>query len=581
MGQNVCENLLDIFAGVGVRDIFGVTGDALNAFREAIRKDGRFRWVGVRHEENAAYAACAQAELTGGIGVCAGTTGPGALHLINGLYNAKKEGAGVVAVTGQVAHTERGTNYWQEVDLSKMFDDVCAYQAVIDTSAQMPRLAEIAVQKAFIDRTTARIEIPIDLTEAKIKSNHFMHPLVTEQSSVIPPDSELDKAAQIINEGKRGALFCGIGCRNAKEEVLSLAERLNAPVVHTLRAKDIFDYGDGNVVGLTGLIGNPSGYHAVWDCDVLVMLGTNFPYDGFIPDGIKIIQVDFKVENIGRRAPVTLGLVGTVKETAAALSARVEEGGPKKFLLHLGKLRDKWLHQMDRQAALTRTDEPLHPQLFAKAISDRAADDAVFSVDVGECTVWIARQVRMTGDRRMIGSFNHGSLGASFPLALGAAALDPSRQVWVFCGDGGFGMAMQDFITAVRFNWPLKVIVFNNSELGFVKMEMEVSGLPFYPEATGLLNPNFAEYAKVCGGDGVRVEHAEDIVPAVEQAIASDKPFIIDAVGSPGELTMPPTVKVEQAWGFGMSKLKEAMLGLRGDHSQWQAWRDEFKANLG
>ena len=309
--------------------------------------------------------------------------------------------------------------------------------------------------------------------------------------------------------------------------------------------------------------------------------GTNFPYDGFIPDGIKIIQVDFKVENIGRRAPVTLGLVGTVKETAAALSARVDQGGSENFLLHLGKLRDKWLNQMDRQAALTRTDEPLHPQLFAKAISDRAADDAVFSVDVGECTVWVARQVRMTGGRRMIGSFNHGSLGAGFPLGMGAIALDSSREVWVFCGDGGFGMAMQDFITAVRFNWPIKVIVFNNSELGFVKMEMEVSGLPFYPEATGLLNPDFAEYAKVCGGDGVRVEHAEDIVPAVEQALASDKPFIIDAVVSPGELTMPPTIKVEQAWGFGMSKLKEAILGLRGDHLQWKAWRDEFKANLG
>ena len=580
MSRNVCENLLDILAGVGVRDIFGVTGDALNTLLEAIRTDDRFNWIGVRHEENAAYAAYAQAELTGGIGVCAGTTGPGALHLINGLYNAKKEGAGVVAITGQVAHAERGTNYWQEVDLTKMFDDICSYQAIIDSPEQMPRLAEIAVQKALMERTTTRIELPIDVTGAKVNNENFMHPLVSSQPAIIPPDSEIQKAAEMINQGRRVTLFCGIGCREAKAEVLELADRLRAPIVHTLRAKDIFDYGDGNVVGLTGLIGNPSGYHAVWDCDVLVMLGTNFPYEGFIPDGIKIVQVDHKVENIGRRAAVNLGLFGTVKHTINALAPLIREGASEKFLHHLGNLRDKWLIEMDQQADLSRTDEPLHPQLFAKAISDRAANDAVFTVDVGECTVWLARQVRMGGDRRMVGSFNHGSLGAGFPIALGASSLDPKRQVWAFCGDGGFGMSMQDFVTAVRFNWPLKVIVFNNSELGFVKMEMEVSGLPLYPTATGLVNPNFAEYAKNCGGEGVRVEHARDIVPAVEQAIASEKPFIIDAIVSPGELTMPPTVTIKEAWGFGISKVKEAMIALKGDHAQWQGWRDEFKANL-
>ena len=580
MSQNVCENLLDVLAGVGVRDIFGVTGDALNAFLEAIRKDKRFRWIGVRHEENAAYAAYAQAELTGGIGVCAGTVGPGALHLINGLYNAKKEGAGVLAITGQVPHKERGTNYFQEVDLSKMFADICAYQAVIDSPSQMPRLAEIAVQKALIERTATRIELPIDITTAEVKSQHFMHPLVTSRPSVLPPEAELAKAADIINEGSRVALFCGVGCREAKAEVLSLAEKLKAPIVHTLRAKDIFDYGDGNVVGLTGLIGNPSGYHAVWDCDVLLMLGTNFPYDGFIPDGIKIVQVDLKVENIGRRAPVSLGLIGTIKETVAALTPQLKEKTSDKFLHHLEKMRDKWLKQMDEQAALSRTDEPLHPQLFAKAISDRAPDDAVFCVDVGECTVWTARQVRLKGKRRLVGSFNHGSLGAGFPIALGAAALDPKRQVWALCGDGGFGMAMQDFVTAVRFELPLKSIVFNNSELGFVKMEMEVAGLPLYPAATGLVNPNFAEYARACGGEGVRVEHAKDIVPAIEQALGSDKPFIIDAVVSPGELTMPPTITFEEAWGFGISKAKEAMLGLKGEHAQWKGWREEFKANF-
>ena len=580
MHQNVCQNLLDILAGAGVRQIFGVTGDALNAFLDAIRKDDRFEWIGVRHEENAAYMAYAQAELSGGIGVCAGTVGPGALHLINGLYNAKREGAGVVAITGQVAHSERGSSYFQEVNLTRMFADICDYQAVIDSPQQMPRLAEIAVQKSLIERCVTRIELPIDVTTAKVKSQHFMHPLVMQPSRILPPEPELEKAANIINQGKRIALFCGIGCRGAKQEVLDLAEKLSAPIVHTLRAKDIFDCDDPNVVGLTGLIGNPSGYHAIWDCEVLVMLGTNFPYDGFIPDGIEVIQVDCNVENIGRRAPVNVGLVGTIKDTLNELEPRIESKTPDKFLPGLERMKKKWLNQMEKQASLSRTDEPLHPQLFAKAISDRAEADAVFGVDVGECVVWIARQVHMNGDRRMLGSFNHGSLGAGLPVTIGASALAPERQAWAFCGDGGFAMSMQDFVTAVRFNWPIKVIVFNNSELGFVKMEMEVAGLPLYPDATGLVNPNFADFAKACGGDGVRVEHADQIVPAVEAAIASDKPFLIDAVVSPGELTMPPTITIEEAWGFGISKVKEAIMGLKGDHEQWKGWRDEFKANL-
>jgi pyruvate dehydrogenase (quinone) len=244
------------------------------------------------------------------------------------------------------------------------------------------------------------------------------------------------------------------------------------------------------------------------------------------------------------------------------------------------RLRDKWLGQMEKQASLSRADEPLHPQLFARAISDRAADDALFAVDVGECTIWLARQVSLAGARRMVGGFNHGSVGSGLPTALGAAALDPLRQVWALCGDGGFGMTLADFVTAVRYGWPIKVIVFNNSELAFVKMEMEVSGLPRNPEATGLLNPDFALFARACGGDGVRVEHAADIVPAVEQALASDKPFIIDAIVSAGELAMPPHIAIDEVFGFGLTKVKEGLMGLKGDHEIWKEWRDEFMANL-
>ncbi len=580
MKKSVCESLLDLLADAGVSQIWGVTGDALNPLLEAIRVDDRFRWIGVRHEEHAAYAAYAQSEITGGLGVCAGTAGPGALHLINGLYNAKKEGGGVVAITGQVPRGQRGSEFHKEIDLSKMFDDICDYQAVINSPAQMPRIAEIAVQRALLDRVVTRIELPFDVIGAEVPSQHFLHPLIQEQSTVVPPKAALDSAVEILNAGKRITLFCGIGCREAKEEVFALAKKLNAPIAHTLRAKDIFDYAEGNIVGMTGLIGNPAGYHAVWDSDVLLMLGTDFPYDEFIPDGHKIIQVDKRMQNIGRRAPVNVGLVGTVKETLAAITPKIDNQGSEKFTSELIHMRDKWLNHMDKQADLSRTDEPLHPQLFTKAISDRASDDAFFAIDVGECTIWAAHHLRLHGGRRMAGSFNHGSLGAGLPVALGAAGLNPSRQVWALCGDGGFGMSMNDFVTAVRFNWPIKVIVFNNSSFGFVKMEMEVSGLPAYPDATSLLNPDFADYARACGGDGVRVEHAADIVPAIEQAIASTKPFIIDAVVSAGELSMPPNIKIEQAWGFGVSKLKDGILAAKGDHDIWQAWRDEFKANI-
>ena len=580
MAQSVAESLLEVLASVGAKDIFGVTGDALNPLVESVRTDDRFRWVGVRHEEHAGYAAFAQSELTGGIGVCAGTTGPGALHLINGLYNAKKEGGAVVAITGQVPRAERGSDYHKEIDLSKMFDDICGYQALIESPAQMPRMAEIAVQKALNERMVVRIEIPSDVIGAKIPSQHFKRPIVDSASTLVPEADALQKAADLIAQGKRVTFFCGIGCRDCKDEVVALAGRIGAPIVHTLRSKDIFDYDDPGVIGMTGLIGNPGGYHAVLDCDLLVMLGTDFPYDEFLPGGIDIIQIDKKVDHIGRRAPVTLGLVGGVKETLEALSPLVEDKPPGKFSEHLGKLRDKWLHQMDEQASLSRTDEPLHPQLFARAISERADDDAVFAVDVGECTVWLARQMRMHGGRRMVGSFNHGSLGAGLPVALGAAATEPGRQIWALCGDGGFGMSMNDFVTAVRFQWPIKVIVYNNSEFSFVKMEMEVAGLPTFPDATGLLNPNFAEYARACGGEGVRVEHAADILPAIDMAIASDKPFIIDAVVSPGELSMPPHITVKEGYGFGISKVKEALLGLKGDHDIWRQWRDEFRANV-
>jgi thiamine pyrophosphate-dependent acetolactate synthase large subunit-like protein len=578
--QTVCEVLLDVLAEAGARQIFGMTGDALNPFLEAMRGDERFEWIGVRHEETAAYAACSQSILTGGIGVCAGTVGPGALHLINGLYNAKREYAGVVAITGQVAHREMGTNYHQEVDLKKMFDDVCGYQAIINSAEQMPRLAQIAVQKALVDRQVVRIELPIDVSTERVSSSRMRHRLLRRPSRLIPPDAELRRAADLINAGGNVALLCGVGCRDAKAVVLQLAQTLCAPIVHTLKGKEIFDCDDANVVGMTGLIGNPAGYHAVRDADVLIMLGTDFPYEWFLPEQAVVIQIDTSVERIGRRAAVEVSLLGTVADTVPALLPMLQARTDDKFLRLQAQRRDGWQTLMDEQASLTRDSQPLHPQLFARAISDRADADAVFAVDVGECTVWLARQMRLGGDRRLIGSFNHSSLGAGLGSAIGAIGLNPARQVWALCGDGGFGMSLQDFVTAVRYHWPLKIIVFNNGELGFVKMEMEVAGYAVNDAATALVNPDFAAFARACGAQGVRVTEAVQIIPAIERALDCQEPFVIDAIVSPGELVMPPHVDVKQAWGFGLSKVREGVLGLRGDRSQWPNWRDEIRARL-
>lgn len=580
MTRSITDSLLDVLADAGARDVFGIVGDVINPFVNGVIKDERFRWFTVRHEEHAAYAASAQAQLTGKIGVCAGTAGPGALHLINGLYNAKAEGAGVVAITGQVPMAQRGSDFHKEMDLEKVFDDVCAYQAIIDSPAQMPRMAEIAIQKALVEQVVTRIEIPANVIAQNISGEHFTRPLIQSRSTMIPSADLLASAAKVINDGKRVTLFCGIGCRDARMEVLELAGKTGSPVAHTFRAKDIFDTSDDFVVGMTGNIGNPSGMHAVSDCDVLIMLGTDFPYDEFLPDGCPIIQIDHNIDHIGRRAPVTLGLAGDVRETLRALLPMIKQGQSADFRDRLMKVRNRWLDRMEEQANLSRADEPLHPQLFARAISDHVDKDAIFAVDVGECSVWLARQMKMNGGRRMVGGFNHGSIGAGLPAALGAASLQEGRQVWALCGDGGFGMSMNDFVTAVRYQWPIKVIVFNNSEFGFVKMEMEVSGMPHNFEATGLVNPDFAAFAKACGGDGVRVEHAEDIVPAIEKANASDKPFIIDAIVSSGELVMPPEIEIDEAWGFGMSKVKEGLIGIKGDHSVWKEWRDEFMAKI-
>jgi pyruvate dehydrogenase (quinone) len=578
MGKNVAQQLLDILKDVGVKQVFGVTGDALNFFVKAIEEQDQVEWVAMKHEGNGSFAAFAQGELGNTIGVCAGTTGPGALHLINGLYNAKKERTPVIAITGQVPLKKMGTSYFQEVDLQKMFDDVCDYQAVIRSPEQAPRIIQRAVKIALANRTVCRIELPSDIAEMDAESQEFIYKITPSDAVLVPADSSVLKAVQLINEAKRITIFAGCGCRLAAEEVLQLSRKLKAPITHTLKASDIFDHDKENVVGLTGLIGNPSGYNAVMNCDLLLMLGTDFPYSEFLPHTTKTIQVDIRAENIGNRKSVDVGIHGDVLPFLQKLLSHINATEDDSFLKKLTGSFSQWRNNMKEEASPKRDNEPLHPQIFADLISTHAADDAIFTIETGTSAIWAAHHISFHSNRRLIGSFNHGSMAVGLPAAIGAQFLDRKREVWCLTGDGAFNMAMQDFITAVRYNLPIKVLIFNNAELSFVKLEMEEAGLAPSLDALHQQNVNFADYARLCGGEGIRVEHAKDIEHAILMAKKSTKPFIIDAVVSSGELSLPPHIGLAQAVGFGVSKAKEGLQALTGDKSQWENLKKELKS---
>lgn len=578
MKNTVASYIIDKLKEVGVKRIWAVTGDALNAFADAVQRDGSIQWIAVRHEENAAFACYGSAQLTGDLAVCAGTVGPGALHLINGLYNAKKARVPVLAITGQVPMANLGTGYFQETDLTRIFEDICAFQGVIRSPQQAPRLVAKAIQVALWERAVVRLEIPHDLTTEKVEVSDFDHPVIISKSKLICPDEDIFKATEILNGRKKISILAGEGTRHARAEVLELSSHLQAPIVHTLKAADIFDESEVHVVGLTGLIGNHPGYRAVLDCEVLLMIGTDFPYSNFLPHDKEVIQIDIRPENLGNRTRITHGIVGDAADTITRILGTVQANSSSTFLEKLIQEHSMWRRQMEEESHPEHRDGPLLAGMFAAELNRQAAQDAIFALDTGESAVWGARYMVFGNQRRIIGSFNHGSMAVGLPACLGAQAAYPGRQVWGLVGDGAFGMSMHDLVTAVRYNLPIKMLVFNNQQLGFVKMEMEESGFAMADEALSLQNPDFVAYARACGADGMRVERAEDIPRAIQSAIASDKPYVIEAVVSAGSLTLPPHITLSEAFGFGKSKVKEAILALRGDKSQLQNIKDEVKA---
>jgi pyruvate dehydrogenase (quinone) len=566
MAKTVADQFAEILAAAGVKRIYGIVGDSLNGLTDSLRRQGKIEWVHVRHEEVAAFAAGAEAHLTGELAVCAGSCGPGNLHLINGLFDCHRSRVPVLAIAAQIPSAEIGSGYFQETHPQTLFKECSHYCELIAGANQMPHVLEVAIREAVGKRGVSVVVIPGDvaLQPASDALPVKVAGLLPAAPVVTPANKDLDRLAALLNGDSRVTILCGSGCQGAHNELLTLGERLKAPIVHTMRGKEYVEWDNPYDVGMTGLIGFSSGYYAMLDCDVLLMLGTDFPYRQFYPRGagVRIAQLDIKAEQIGRRTAVDLAVVGDVRATLDALMPRIEQ---KRNEAHLTQARQHYLRArkaLDDLAVGTPGKRLIHPQQIAKAISDHAAEDAVFTCDVGLPTVWAARYLAMNGSRRLIGSFWHGSMANAMAQAIGAQAAFPGRQVISLSGDGGFAMLMGDFLSLVQLNIPVKVVVFNNGALGFIELEQKSTG--FLPFGTEFKNPNFAAMAEAAGVRGIRIENPGEVDEGIRAAFAHDGPVLVDAVVNRTELAMPPSITMEMAKGFTLYMVKAVMSG-RGD----------------
>jgi pyruvate dehydrogenase (quinone) len=559
----VAENLVATLSAAGVKRIYGIVGDSLNGITDAIRREKSIRWIHVRHEEVAAFAAGADAHLTGELAVCAGSCGPGNLHLINGLYDCHRSSVPVLAIAAHIPSSEIGSDYFQETHPESLFKECSYYCQLVSTPAQLPRALETAMTTAIARRGVAVIVLSGDVA---LQSGEHPGSAAYQKPAIPltrPSDRDLDRLAGLLNESDRVTLLCGAGCAGAHDELLQLGEALKAPMVHALRGKEYVEYDNPYDVGMTGLIGFSSGYYAMLGCDVLLMLGTDFPYRQFYPTEAKIVQVDIRGEKLGNRAPLTMGLVGDVQNTIAALLPRLRQRSNRTFLDKALRHYRVARKELDDLTAGHAGRKPIHPQYLARMLSDAAAGDAIFTCDVGMSTVWAARYIKMNGQRRLLGSFNHGSMANAMPQAIGAQAAFPSRQVISLSGDGGFTMLMGDLLTLTQMALPVKLVVFHNRKLSMVDLEMKSAG--YLPKGVDLKNPDFAKMAEAVGILGIHVEDPAELEQAIAQALNHRGPALLDVMTNPEELSMPPKITLEQVYGFGLFALKAVLSGNGGE----------------
>jgi pyruvate dehydrogenase (quinone) len=558
--QTVAEQFIDILVRAGVRRLYGVVGDSLNPVVDAVRRTRSLEWVHVRHEETAAFAAGAEAQLTGRLAACAGSCGPGNLHLINGLFDAHRSMAPVLALASHIPSSEIGTSYFQETHPDRLFAECSHYSELISSAAQMPRVLQTAIQHAVGRGGVSVISLPGDIAAHPAPQRSIEHALVTRRPTVRPGDAELDALARMVDGARRVTLFCGSGTAGAHDEVMAFAERVKSPVGHALRGKEWIQFDNRFDVGMSGLLGYGAAYEAMHECDLLILLGTDFPYNAFLPDDVAIVQVDMRPEHLGRRSKLDLAVWGDVGETLRCLTPKVREKTDRRFLDRMLKKHSDALEGVVK-AYTRKVDKhvPIHPEYVASVLDEEADDDAVFTVDTGMCNVWAARYLTPNGRRRVIGSFTHGSMANALPQAIGAQFLDRRRQVVSMSGDGGFSMLMGDFLTLVQYDLPVKVVLFNNSSLGMVELEMMVEGLPAY--GTTNHNPDFAAVARAAGAYGVRVEKPKEVRAALRDAFRHKGPALVDVVTDPHALSLPPKITGEQIGGFALSVGKVVLDG--------------------
>jgi pyruvate dehydrogenase (quinone) len=575
--DTVADQFAGTLAAAGVKRIYGIVGDSLNGLTDAIRRQGKIDWVHVRHEEVAAFAAGAEAHLTGALAVCAGSCGPGNLHLINGLFDCHRSRVPVLAVAAHIPSAEIGAGYFQATHPESLFKECSHYCELVSSANQMPRTLEMAIREAVGKRGVSVVVIPGDvaLQRAFDAPPPKLAGLVPPRPTITPAAADLDRLAALLNGDGRVTVLCGSGCADAHNELLAIGDKLKAPMVHAMRGKEHVEWGNPYDVGMTGLIGFSSGYYAMLDCDVLLMLGTDFPYSQFYPSGsgVRVAQVDMRPEQIGRRTAVDLAVVGDVKATLQGLLPRLDRKRDDTHLRRAQQHYAKARRELDELAAGGRRDI-IHPQQVAKAISSHAAEDAIFTCDVGLPTVWAARYLAMNGRRRLLGSFWHGSMANAMAQAIGAQKALPDRQVVSLSGDGGFAMLMGDFISLTQLKLPVKVVVFNNGALGFIELEQKSTGFLVY--GTELDNPNFAAMAQAVGIRGIRLANPLDVDDGISEALAHDGPVLVDAVVARTELVMPPAITVEMAKGFSLYMVKAIMSGRADeiiDLAKTNLWR--------
>jgi pyruvate dehydrogenase (quinone) len=555
----VADNMISVLRASGVSHVYGLPGDSLNGLVDAIRRDGEVGWKHVRHEEAAAFAAAAEAGLTGDLAVCVASCGPGNTHLVNGLYDANRTRVPVLAIAAQIPSEEIGSGYFQETNPQKLFAECSVYCEVISSPETAQRVFEMAIRAAIERKGVAVVVVPGDVFLSHVDELKDPRAILPTRSAVVPSDDEIGEAVELLNSAKKVTILGGAGTAGAHTEVLALAEALQAPVVHSFRGKELLEYDNPFDVGMTGLLGFASGYKAIEDADTVLMLGTDFPYQQFLPREKTYIQVDIRGENLGRRAPLAVGLVGTVKETLHKLTPLLE---PKTSSSHL----DKSLHHyantretLDGLAVDDHSRTPIHPQYMTKVLDEAAADDAIFTMDVGSPVVWAARYLRMNGQRRLFGSFNHGSMANAIPHAIGAQVSYPDRQVIAIAGDGGLAMLLGELLTLVQLKLPVKVIVINNSSLNFVELEMKAAGIVNF--GTDLVNPDFSEVARAIGLFGRRVTEPGDLDTAIREALDHDGPALVEVITARQELAIPPAITAEQAKGFSLYAIRTILSG--------------------